>query len=98
MDKCRASADISYLASPVTGGGIPANRFQQLFMLALVQGKQLPEEWAQSTWQVLAVQGQKIVKEGKTLETPEENLAELNIQATAFATKQLPIMKALQSI
>jgi hypothetical protein len=65
-------------------------------MLALSQGKKLPAEWAQFVWQVLMAQGQKIVKEGKTLETPEENLAELNLQASAFATKQLPIFKALQ--
>jgi SAM-dependent methyltransferase len=98
MDKARSSADIPNLASPVTGGGVMVNRFQQLFLLALSQGKKLPAEWAAFTWQILAVQGQKIVKEGKALETPEENLAELNLQATAFATKQLPIMKALQVI
>ncbi len=98
LEKARGSADISYLASPVSGGGVTVNRFQQLFMLALSQGKKLPAEWAQFTWQLLAAQGQKIVKEGKTMETPEENLAELNLQATAFATKQLPIMKALQVI
>ena len=98
MDKARSSADIPNLASPVTGGGVMVNRFQQLFLLALSQSKKLPAEWAAFTWQILAVQGQKIVKEGKALETPEENLAELNLQATAFATKQLPIMKALQVI
>ena len=98
MDKARSSADIPNLASPVTGGGVMVNRFQQLFLLALSQGKKLPAEWAAFTWQILAAQGQKIVKEGKALETPEENLAELNLQATAFATKQLPIMKALQVI
>ena len=42
MDKARGSADISYLASPVSGGGVTVNRFQQLFMLALNQGKKLP--------------------------------------------------------
>ena len=73
-------------------------RFQQLFMLALEQGKKKSEDWAAFTWQILAVQGQKIVKEGKTLETPDENLAELTTQAHDFATKQLPIMKALQVI
>jgi SAM-dependent methyltransferase len=98
MDKARGSTDITYLASPVTGGGVMVNRFQQLFLLALSQGKKLPADWAQFTWQVLAAQGQKIVKEGNTLVTPEENLAELGLQATAFATKQLPIMKALQVI
>ena len=98
MDKCRGSNDITFLASPVTGGGVSVNRFQQLFLLALGQGKKLPLEWAQFTWHVLSNQGQKVVREGKTLETPEENLAELSLQATAFATKQLPIMKALQVI
>lgn len=96
IDKARGSGDISHLASPVTGGGVSINRFQQLFLLALSQGKKQPAEWAQLVWQILVAQGQKIVKEGKTLETPEENIAELTIQATAFAQKQLPVLKALQ--
>lgn len=96
IDKARGSGDIGYLASPVTGGGIAATRFQQLFLLALNQGKKQPIEWAQLVWQILTAQGQKIVKEGKTLETPEENLAELVEQANVFANKQLPIFKVLQ--
>lgn len=36
------------------------------------------------------------MKDGKTLETAEENLAELKVQAEAFAAKQLPLLKALQ--
>jgi len=98
INKSRGSADISYLASPVTGGGMTVNRFAQLFMLAISQGKKLPADWAQFTLQILTAQGQKIVKEGKTLETPDENLAELTSQANAFASKQLPILKALQII
>jgi hypothetical protein len=96
INKARGSNDISYLASPVTGGGISVNRFQQLFLLALSQGKKQPTEWAQVVWTIIAAQGQKLVKEGKTLETPEENLAELTEQAKEFAEKQLPVLKALQ--
>lgn len=96
IDKARGSSDISYLASPVTGGGVTVGRFQQLFLLAMSQGKKQPAEWAQVVWQILAAQGQKIVKEGKTLESAEENIAELTLQATTFAEKQLPILKALQ--
>lgn len=96
MLKARSMGDISYLASPVTGGGVMVGRFQQLFLLALSQGKKQPAEWAQYAWQILAAQGQKIVKEGATLETAEENLAELANQATAFAQKQLPVLRALQ--
>ena len=98
MLKARSSNDITFLASPMTGGGIGVGRFHQLFILAIQQGKKMPEDWAAFVAQILTAQGQKIVKEGKTLETPEENLAELNLQATAFATKQLPIMKAPQVI
>lgn len=96
IHKARSSNELSYLASPVTGGGIVVNRFQQLFLASLGQGKKHPAEWAQQVWQIIAAQGQKLVKEGKALETAEENLAELTIQAQTFADKQLPILKALQ--
>lgn len=96
MDKARGSGEISYLASPVTGGGVSVSHFQQLFLLAKNQGRKQPGEWAQFVWQTLATRGKKIVKDGKTLETAEENLAELMAQAQSFAEKQLPILKALQ--
>ncbi len=89
-------SDINNLASPVTGGGVAVDRFQQLFLLALGQGKKQPAEWAALVWQVLNAQTQKLQKEGKTLETEAENLAELNNQAKVFAEKYLPILKALQ--
>jgi SAM-dependent methyltransferase len=94
--KARGSNELSYLASPVTGGGYAINRFQQLFLNSIGQGKKHPAEWAQSVWQILAAQGQKLLKDGKALETAEENIAELSSQAQSFADKQLPILKALQ--
>jgi hypothetical protein len=96
LNKARGSGDIGYLVSPVTGGGVMVGRFQQLFLLAMSQGKKQPADWAQFAWQILSAQAQKIVKEGKALDTAEENLAELATQASAFAEKQLPILKALQ--
>jgi len=96
MLKARSNNDITYLASPVTGGGVMVGRFQQLFLLAMQQGKKKPEEWAAFVAQILAVQGQKIVKEGQPLETAEEQLTELNSQASEFAVKILPIFKSLQ--
>lgn len=94
--KARGSNELNYLASPVTGGGYAVNRFQQLFLVSFAQGKKQPADWAQYAWQVLLAQGQKLLKEGKTLETAEENLAELTAQAQAFADKMLPILRALQ--
>jgi hypothetical protein len=96
MDKAHGSNDISYLASPVTGGGITVGRFQQLFLLALAQGKKQPKDWAQAAWQTLESQGQRLVKEGKTLESAADNLAELTRQAEEFQAKTLPVLKALR--
>jgi SAM-dependent methyltransferase len=96
MLKARSSNGITFLASPVTGGGVMVGRFQQLFVLAMQQGKKKPEDWAAFVTTVLAAQGQKIVKEGKPLESAEEQLAELTTQANDFAAKQLPILKALE--
>lgn len=96
MLKARGSNDVGYLASPVTGGGIPVNRFQQLFLLSLQQGKKKPEDWAKDTWAILSAQGQRLLKDGQTLETAEANLAELIVQAKTFSQKQLLIYNALQ--
>jgi hypothetical protein len=43
----------------------------------------------------VAAQGQRLVKEGTTLESAEDNLAELTAQAQTFADKQLVILRAL---
>lgn len=95
MKKSQSTSEFNYLASPITGGGIPIGRFSQLFLLAIHEGKKTPPEWAQYVWNLLFSQGQRLIKEGKTLESPEENLAELIEQANSFAQKQLLIFKAL---
>lgn len=96
MEKSRCSMEISYLASPVLGGGINVGRFAQLFILGTKEGKKTPQDLAQYVWKILAIQNQRLIKEAKTLETPEENLAELTRQANDFIQKQLPILKVLQ--
>jgi SAM-dependent methyltransferase/methyltransferase-like protein len=97
-ERSRSHNGIQFLASPLIGGGVPVSRFGQLFILALESGKKSPEEWAAYVLQYLQMQGQKIVKEGKTLETAEENLKELIDQAKTFEIKQLPILKSLQIV
>ena len=98
INKARGSNDVAYLASPVTGGGYSVSRFQQLFLLAQSQGQKTPDAWANFVWQILASQGQQLIKAGATLTTPEENMKELTEQATTFHEKLMPIIKALQII
>jgi len=96
LDKARGSSDISYLASPVTGGGVKIDRLQQLFSLARGQGQTTPESWAQFAWQILDSQGQRLLKDGIALATTVENVAELVMHAKEFAEMRLPVLKALQ--
>lgn len=96
FDKARSSGEINFVASPVIAGGIPLARFHQLFVQSIQRGHKKPEDWAKHTWQILAAQGQTIVKDGKSLASAEENLAELNEMAKSFAERLLPILKALQ--
>lgn len=95
LDLARSAADINYLASPVTGGGAVAGRIQQLLLLARMQGRKTADEGAKFVRDIAFGQGQKMVKEGKTIESPEERLAELKAQAEQFESKQLPILRAL---
>lgn len=95
MDKARSGGELSYLASPLTGGAMLVGRFHQLFLLSKAKGGKTPDDWASYAWDNLSGQGLKLVKDGRQLATGTENLAELAAQANDFHQKWLPIMKAL---
>ena len=96
MEKAQYGNEIELLVSPIVGGGVPVRRFHQLFLLARSVGEQAPDAWAEHALKVIAAQGQKILKDGVTLETAEESLDELILQANEFMEKQLPILKSLK--
>jgi SAM-dependent methyltransferase len=93
--RARTSAEIRFLASPLTGAGIAVARMDQLLLLALTDGKATPAEQARHAWDALAVRSQRLIKDGKTLETPAENIAELTTIAEGFNASRLPVLKAL---
>ena len=96
IHKARGSGEINFLASPVTGTGVAVSRFQQLFLQAIREGREHPVDWAQFAWQIISAQGELIRKDGKVLESIEENISELNSQAQEFAVQRLSVLKALQ--
>ena len=96
--QAETSTDISFLASPVLGGGIAVGRFQQIFTSLYKRGKKDVDSLVKDTWNILNAQGQRLIKEGKTLETVEENTNELKSMVTLFLEKSLPILKTLQII
>jgi SAM-dependent methyltransferase len=96
LDKARGSGDVNYLASPVTGGGVAAGRFHQLFLLGLRHGPQDADALARFAWEVLSIQGQRVVKDNKPLDSDADNLTELAVQAQEFTDKRLPALRQLQ--
>lgn len=93
--RARSSGDIATLASPLTGGAIPVQRFSQIFMLARQDGAGTAADMARYAWNVLDGQGQRLTVEGAVLDSPEQNLAELERRAVAFVQKELPLLQAL---
>lgn len=98
LDETESNDDINFIVSPVTGSGIHVNRFERLFIKYIKLGISDPSEWSQKVWALLSSHNQKLLKDGKTLESNEENLAEIFRQANEFLSKRVPIMEALQII
>ena len=93
---CQAAGDSgAYLASPVLGTAIGVGTIQKAFLLSRMSGKKQPEQWANDAWQLLQSQGQRLVKDGKPIESPEANLKEAQAQAKDFADQQLPTLVRL---
>ncbi|MEO6339013.1 MAG: methyltransferase regulatory domain-containing protein, partial [Caulobacteraceae bacterium] len=92
MNRAKDRGDLVFLASPVTGGGLLVPRFDQLFLFARRQKQPNPPQFV---WEVMSLQGQKLIRDGKTLETAEENLAQLRIEYEAFVAKRLSVLTQL---
>ena len=95
LNQSRWRADLSFMASPVTGGGVAINRFEQLFLLAREEGSSEPEAWARFAWAVLSSQGVRLIHEGKAADAPEQNVALLLAQARALKSQRLPLLQRL---
>ena len=91
LKRARFGADTQILASPTTGSGIDISRAEQLLLLAhLRQGDPV-----QFIWNILQVQGERLIKDDKPLESPEANQAELKEQIQRFKETRLPLLKHL---
>jgi SAM-dependent methyltransferase len=92
IQRAQSSADLQFLASPVTGGGQRVDRISQLFLLCRERKQSDPVQFA---WNLLSGQGERLIKNGQTLQTAEENLAEIRMFYDLFINKQLPILEQL---
>jgi len=90
MNRARSDAELQFLASPVSGGGVSVDRFSQLFLVAEQQKHPDP---AQFVWEILNRQSERIIKEGRTLESADENLHELRSSYSTYLEKRVPVLR-----
>jgi hypothetical protein len=91
MRNARSNGQLQHLASPVTGSGVGVERIPQLFLAARREGHQDPPAFA---WEKLSRAGHRVTRDGKPLETPEENIAELRELFQRFSNRQLLILQS----
>ncbi len=91
LQRSLQDGSISYLCSPVIGNGVMVPRLEQWCLL----GELDPQQSLEHLWDGLKASGVKFTKEGKTLETPEENWQFLQESAEKFALNRRPILKKL---
>ena len=93
-----SNQQIKYLASPVTGNAVMVSFVEQLFIHAYQNNMKKPSEWVSHAWAFLKPNNQKLMKEGQTLETEEENLEELKRLSKNFQSTGLPFLTALKVV
>lgn len=86
---------LTYLASPVLGGGIGISYLEKLFLRAHADG--LPEdEWDTRAWQILQRQNKILIHEGTKLQTEADNLAEIAGQKAEFLRHRFGLLQRLK--
>lgn len=95
VERARYSEAVTCLASPITGGGMTADRIALLMLGAIRAGVTTPGAIAEWVWPVLASEGRRMTRDGKALETLEENLEELTRAAQVFLENQWLLLSNL---
>jgi SAM-dependent methyltransferase len=84
----RHAADIRQLAAPNLGTGLVVDFLDRLFLLAERQGAD-PVAWV---WEILAERGKRLRRDGRWLESAEENRAELARLHDLFMLGRRPLL------
>ena len=83
IERASQSDELQYLASPVAATGIMVDLVDRLFLSAQKNRKPLVE----FAWSALCARNQVLLKDGKPLTTPDENLKALAERAKIFTEK-----------
>ncbi|MDB4169435.1 methyltransferase regulatory domain-containing protein [Planktomarina sp.] len=85
------------LASPVTGGGVGVSKFSQMFVGYFLDGnsEKDPDRVVRYVDELLRSSGQKVQKDGQTLESDESQLSYITELVNKFLTSELHFLKRL---
>ncbi|SMF60218.1 Methyltransferase domain-containing protein [Xaviernesmea oryzae] len=98
LQRALVSMDLHHMVSPVTGGGIGLTHMTQLFVLASSEGKVGAAALASYVWDFLDSIGERLMRDGKKIESKDENLKEIRVLANKFLKFGRPLLEALQII
>lgn len=94
LQKC-LTHDIHNLGSALLGEGFSIKRLHQLFLLSVLEGKKKDEEHIDYIWQILKSHNQKIILEGKVIQSEEESIKHLQ-KLVGDYQKTLPLLRNLK--
>jgi SAM-dependent methyltransferase len=96
-DAARYGDDIKALASPLLGNGINASHFERVVYAALAanKGASNVDAVTDKVAGLLNAMGRRMVKEGVTLTSVEENYAEVKKEVAQFLSQRLPLWRQL---
>lgn len=99
-NRARYGDEYQSLGSPLLGSGFSADFIERLVYNGLANkiGKDDVPALAQHAWRMLSAQGRTMIKDGKGLSTPDENLAELTERITVIVRDRLPVWRHLGAI
>jgi hypothetical protein len=92
LQRATSSAELTHLASPVTGSAHPVSDVHQLFLLSETREA---EKAAAFTWHHLQRLGRAMARDGEALQGSEANLAELEQQYHRFESHECPMLEQL---
>jgi predicted O-methyltransferase YrrM len=92
LERAQRMGSSAWLASPVTGSGVAIAGVLQSFLHARHLKR---EDIAEYVWELLCARGVRVKKDDRELESPEENLAELQKNVARFNAETLPVFQNL---
>ena len=84
LQTIKGNNPVPWVVSPLLAGGVRVGPIEQLFLLAKMAGQTSVEGMAEFAWSLLIAKGEKLVLDGRTLETDGENIAKLREYAESF--------------